>query len=461
MKFSLRTVCNLYNFVVIWALLPQALAAYLDPGTGSMLFSAVLGFVSTAYFTLRSAMFTLRVKIAGLLGRMAAQTVTPQAAAATLASQSIVFFSEGKQYWNCFAPILAELERRQVAAAYWTMDPEDPAAGMGFRHVEVRFIGKGYTAFAQMNTLKADVCVMTAPGLDVLHVRRSKRVKHYCHIIHALDDCSTYRVFGTDYFDSVLLSGEHQLEVIEALESLRNIARKQKYIVGCTYLDVLQQKLDVLRQTAGIATKTPKEGPAAPTRLLVAPSWGPNALLAKFGMRLLGPLLDSGYQLIVRPHPQSTFSEGELLRDLRLQLGDYCAAQRLAPVHWDFERENLHSFLAADAMISDFSSVIYDYLILMARPVLIAEFDFNYDGYDAMDLLPREPWVIRAGRELGTVFDAGDIGRLDSVLRQSMDAVESGEFRRKLAELRRYVFQHPGEAGGRAADCILQIRASL
>ena len=249
--------------------------------------------------------------------------------------------------------------------------------------------------------------------------------------------------FGTDYFDSVLLSGQHQVEAINGLEAVRNIARKQKYIVGCTYLDALQQKLKGLQQPEN-----------SELRLLIAPSWGPNGLLTKYGMDLLGPLLEAGYQLLVRPHPQSKISEAELLQDLQRQLSPYGSQ-----LQWDFQCDNIHAFVASKAMISDFSSVIYDYLILIGKPVFLPEFQFNYDGYDAMDLLPREPWVLRAGRKVSTVFR--DIGHLTNLLQQNLQGVQMEEFDRKLAELHREAYQYPGEAGRRAANCLLQIRDSL
>ena len=468
-----------YMLLVFLAFLPQPLAAYLDPGTGSMLFSALVGLVSTLYFTLRSSAVTLRLKLAGLLLGRNKTTMATQPA------NNIVFFSEGRQYWNCFSPILQELETRQIRAIYWTMDPEDPGLdptsqtinSQGFKYIETRFIGKGYTAFAQMNALKADICIMTTPGLDVLQIRRSKKVKHYSHIIHALDDLTTYRVFGTDYFDSVLLSGEHQIEALEGLEAVRNIAKKQKYIIGCTYLDVLQQKLD-------LRTKQKTQDHIPPHFLtdrqnekrnednfnknnfnkdafcvLVAPSWGPNGLLAKYGTELLFPLLEAGYQLIVRPHPQSRISEADLLSNLQQQLSPYTHQ-----FHWDFEQDNIHALLTSDVMISDFSSVIYDYVILMQKPAFIAEFTFNYDGYDAMDLLPREPWTISAAREVGIPLPAKDIGHLPKLLPNLLrehHISENAEWHNKLSRLRNSTYQYPGEAGQRAVDCILKIRDSL
>ena len=43
--------------------------------------------------------------------------------------------------------------------------------------------------------------------------------------------------------------------------------------------------------------------------VLVSPSWGDNGLLKKYGLKLLKPLAESDYHIILRPHPQSSISE--------------------------------------------------------------------------------------------------------------------------------------------------------
>ncbi len=69
--------------------------------------------------------------------------------------------------------------------------------------------------------LTADVCLMTTPGINVYQLKRSKGVKHYAHVLHAASDATMYRLFGIDYFDSILLSGDYQKKDIRLLEEIR------------------------------------------------------------------------------------------------------------------------------------------------------------------------------------------------------------------------------------------------
>ncbi len=51
--------------------------------------------------------------------------------------------------------------------------------------------------------------------------------------------------------------------------------------------------------------------------VLVSPSWGDNGLLKKYGLKLLKPLAESAYHIILRPHPQSSISEKEILDNIK------------------------------------------------------------------------------------------------------------------------------------------------
>jgi hypothetical protein len=91
--------------------------AYIDPGTGSMLFTIVTGFAVAAYFVVKSAWIRVKTLFAGR-GAAASASVGER--------ERIVIYSEGKRYWNVFLPIVEELERRGVEAAFLTSDEDDP-----------------------------------------------------------------------------------------------------------------------------------------------------------------------------------------------------------------------------------------------------------------------------------------------------------------------------------------------
>ena len=143
-------------------------------------------------------------------------------------------FSDHKRYWNVFEPICDEFERREEEITYLTCSEDDPALSKPYEHVKCDFIGEGNKAFAKLNRLKADIVMSTTPSLDVFNWKRSRDVNCYVHIPHAASDLTLYRMFGIDYYDAILTSGDYQREQVRALEEARNLPEKEIVKVGIT-----------------------------------------------------------------------------------------------------------------------------------------------------------------------------------------------------------------------------------
>ena len=76
---------------------------YIDPGTGSMLFSILIGAIATLYFLGRAAI--LKAKL--LLGaKKDGVAITDNN------FKQYVVYNEGMQYWNLFKPVCDEFEKR-------------------------------------------------------------------------------------------------------------------------------------------------------------------------------------------------------------------------------------------------------------------------------------------------------------------------------------------------------------
>jgi CDP-glycerol glycerophosphotransferase (TagB/SpsB family) len=278
---------------------------------------------------------------------------------------------------------------------------------------------------------------MTTPGLDVYQLKRSRGVGHYAHVLHAPSDATMYRLFGLDYFDSVLLTGDYQGADIRALETQRGLPPKELVTVGCTYLDGAAQKLRVPEPQGHGRT------------VLVSPSWGPSGLLARFGAALLDPLAATGWTVVVRPHPQSLTSEAAVIEALMARYRDR------PNVEWDTKADNVDALARSDVMISDFSGIIYDYAFLRDRPVLYVSQGLDLRPYDADDLGgPGEDriarlWQFRTLRKIGIELREDMFPRIAEVIAAAADSPSLAAAR---AEARKEAWQHPGEAGGRIVD---------
>lgn len=393
---------------------------YIDPGTGSMLFSLFIGLAAALYYFVKMAFIKIKFFFTGKRSEISSDR------------DDIAVYCEAKHYWNVFKPILDELEKSGRRISYYTSAEDDPFFEAGYKSVKGRFIGKGNSAFAFLNFLQADVCLMTTPGLDVYQLRRSKSVSHYSHILHAVDDATSYEIYGLDYFDSVILSGDYQKDGIREIEGKRGDRSKELITAGCPYLDVLKTKINPeLSENHKDFT------------VLIAPSWGRNGILVKYGRKLLDPLSKSDLKVIVRPHPQSMKSEPDAINALKDFYGDR--------FEWDFSPENLSSLSRADVMISDFSSVIFDYAFLFERPVFYVMQDFNMEIYDAGDLDGR-PWKFEAIERIGVEIKEDAFESLPKMLR---DATGDSRLLEECRKAKAEAWQNEGSAGIRAAEFLL------
>jgi hypothetical protein len=393
---------------------------YIDPGTGSALFSILIGAAATLYFLCRAFIIKLKVIFSG--GKTTEDTSL---------LHPFVIYCEGKQYWNVFKPVLDEFENRETGILYLTSAENDPVFDISWRFVKAEFIGEGNRAFARLNILRAGICLMTTPGLNVYQLKRSKMTAHYSHVLHATTDATTYRLFCLDYFDSVLLTGDYQAADIRLLEKMRGLPEKRLITTGCTYLDLYSKKIGQI----------PGED-EHPFTVLVSPSWGASALLSHYGNKLLDPLCECGWRIIIRPHPQSKKTEAVMLDKLQSRY------KNSDNIEWDFENENIFVMKKADIMISDFSGIIFDYMFLCDRPVLYVNQDFDLRPYDADDI-DHEPWQLSIIKEAGIELKEEDFPHIVEIIKNAKDSESLSTARRKAREI---AWQYPGEAGKRIFD---------
>lgn len=406
---------------------------YLDPATGTLLFSLILGSATAAFFVLKGLVHRGRSRMLKILGK---HEDAPDS------DHTLVLYSEGRQYIGTFRPILQELVRRNVSCLYLSSDPEDPLLSFGSELIQTKNIGKSYAAWAYLNTLRADVVMMTTPGLDVLQIKRSKHVKHYAHVIHAPTDKAFNRPYSFDYFDSIFICGSHQERTIRTLEAVRKSKSKQVVLAGCVYYDELAA---AFRQSASNSQGT--QGEEGPLRVLVAPTWGRNGLLSRYSLRVIKPLVDAGFRVTVRPHPQSRTAEPELLARLQSETRDY------PNLRWDDSSSPLTAMQEADILVSDISGIIFDYCFLTERPVVTLDFKPEKRGFEASDL-PYEPWELTILDLVGRKIGEADFERIPEILTQ-----EAGDSFRKeqVRAIRDEFVVNFGCAAGPVVDELIKI----
>lgn len=388
------------------------LPLYIDPGTGSMLFSILIGAAATLFFLGKAAILKLKLLFSAKKNGVATTDTN---------YKKYVVYNEGMQYWNVFKPVCDEFEKRQIELTYYTSAEKDPCFEQNYKYVKPEFIGEGNMAFVRLNMLSAGIVLMTTPGLQVYQLKRSKNVKHYSHVLHAASDATMYRLFGIDYFDSILLTGDYQKTDIRLLEKQRNLKEKELVTVGCTYLDTLNLKIKMIPQEENHEFT-----------VLVSPSWGASALLSKYGEKLLDPLVKTGWKIIVRPHPQSKKSESEMLTKLTEKYKD------CINLVWDYERDNIYSMKKSDIMISDFSGIIYDYTFLCDKPIMYVNASLDLRPYDAYDIIEEKEnktiWQFDTLKQIGIELKEESFDKIEEIIKNASDSKELAEKRKYFKE---------------------------
>ena len=403
--------------------------AYIDPGTGSMLFTILLGVLSAGIYALRGLVVKLRFAMSAGAREEVSKNKLP-----------FVIFSDNKRYWAIFEPICDELERRGVDLVYMTASEDDPALSKHYEHIKAQFIGEGNKAFAKLNMLNARLLFSTTPSLDVYQWKRSRDVDHYVHIYHAPRDATSYRMFGIDYYDSILLSGEYQVEQIRKLEKLRNLPAKELRIVGIPYMDKMKKRVD----------NAPPMG-EHPTTVLLAPSWGPSGILSRYGERMIQTLLDTGYHVIVRPHPQSYASEKELLDALQAKFPN---SEQL---EWNQDTDNFEVLRRSDIMISDFSGVMFEFALIFDKPVIYADTTFDKGPYDAC-WLDEEMWTFEALPRIGQQLTEENLPHIKEVIDTCM---YDTSYRDERHAARDETWMYQGEGTQRVVEFLLSKQQEL
>ncbi len=398
---------------------------YIDPGTGSMLFTILIGVLSAGFYFLRDVFVKLKFRMSG--GKVSADENAQKL--------PVVIFSDHKRYWNIFEPILDELERRGVKAVYMTESEDDPGLSKTYENVEGRFIGTGNKAYAMLNMLKASIVLSTTPSLDVFQWKRSPDVDYYIHIAHMPNDITTYRMFGLDFYDAILLSGNYQGEQIRMLEKLRGIPEKEIEYVGLPYMDVMRER--VLRE------KRPENKVRT---VLLAPSWGESGLLKKYGEKLIDALVDTGYKLIIRPHPQSFTSEAEMIEALRKKYPD---SDMLS---WNRDTDNFNVLNESDILLSDFSGVVFEYALIFDKPVICTTAEFDSAPYDCA-WIKEDLWTFRILPKLGRELKPENITSVKELIDE---CIESSEFAKGREEARNETWLYQGEGAKRTADYLMR-----
>jgi CDP-glycerol glycerophosphotransferase (TagB/SpsB family) len=293
----------------------------------------------------------------------------------------IVFYSEGKEYWVHLEGLLKEfLNLSNVPACYISSGEDDP--GLFYKHPNLKSfkIDEGGYRDWLFKNIDTDVMIMTMPDLGQYQVKRSKKPVHYVYVQHSLVSLHmVYRKGAFDKYDTIFCAGPHQIREVRAIEKKYNLPPKKLVEHGYGRIDSIIDSIE----------KSTEKTTNDPPKILIAPSWGENALIESIGEKVVLHLLETGFHVTLRPHPRTVkFSKDKL---------NSISQQHKHNPNFSYEiniasQKSLHQ---SDLMISDWSGAALDYAFGLGKPVLFIDVPrkINNQEYESINIDPFEVWI--------------------------------------------------------------------
>lgn len=252
MRFSTKIFVCIPLFLIA---LPCS--AYLDPGSGNALIALLVSLSGAIVFFFKTVFYKVKKCLRGELSEKQENVHI----------SGISLFSEGRNYWLTYKPIIEELIRREIPFNYYTVDMEDPALTIDHPLMESKFLGEGQAGLTRLQGIRAKILLTTTPniGTNGFPLKRPKNVTKLVHIWHSVCDTSFYHKGALDHYDVALTVADWVEDNIRIIEKARNLKKKEVLAVGLPYFDELLKKVKTEKVTLQKSNKKV---------VLIAPSWG-------------------------------------------------------------------------------------------------------------------------------------------------------------------------------------------
>ena len=169
-------------------------------------------------------------------------------------------------------------------------------------------------------------------------------------------------------------------------------------------------------------------------------------MLTKYGSSPIETLLNAGYTVILRPHPQMYISQKELIEEIEKTLSIY------KNLTIDRAPSGEKSMAISNILLSDFSGIIFDYFFIYEKPIVLIDDEISKGGLEAEDV-EHEVWEFKVFKEITTSIYHNNIDQLPEI----MNATLNQEISSRVEDLRKEALFNFPQAGEVATEQILTI----
>ena len=163
-------------------------------------------------------------------------------------------------------------------------------------------------------------------------------------------------------------------------------------------------------------------------------------------------MLDSGFDVILRPHPTTIKKSNQVVQKIEKEFKNYLNFKLETDIR------NTESLFLCDCMISDWSGVAIEYAFAFEKPVLFIDTPQKINNPDRyqIDLVPLED-KIRS--EIGEILPLSQLSLIPSKINQFL--LSQNKLKEKIQKIREETVFNIGNAGEQGAKHLLELKKSL
>ena len=335
--------------------------------------------------------------------------------------KKIVFYSEKNGFYKYYRNIIEEIVKRtNIVIHYITSDPLDEVFQMESVQFKPYYIGENRMIVLMMK-METDLMVMTTPDLENFQLKRSyvKKDIEYIYVPHDVNSSNlTFHKNALDHFDTIFTS-------------------KKLVEWGSGVIDNMTESYLELS----------KEKKAGKKTILIAPSWQKDNIFDSCIEEMLDELIQTDYQVIVRPHPQ-------YVRHFEGRVDLLAEKYKKDGVEFQKDFSSNKTVYMADLLVTDWSSISLEYAFSTLKPVLFINTPMKVVNGDYQEL-STVPIDIELRDQVGISLELDRVGAkvVSAVDRLLFDQQFSPQSMQGLKE--KYLY-HPGESGKIGAKYMIQ-----
>lgn len=358
----------------------------------------------------------------------------------SIANKKLVFYSESNGFYKYYKGIIEYiLNNTNLTIHYITSDYNDQIFELAKteKHIKPYYIEEKKLITLMMK-MDADVVVMTMPDINNYHIKRSYIRKNieYIYVPHGIDSLNlTMRKGSMDNYDSILVTGKHQREECEKTNEVYNLKNRKIIDWGYSLLD------DMISEYKKTKKKSSKE-----KTVMIAPSWQKDNIIDLCLDKILKSVKGKKYKVIVRPHPQQVRHMKDLFEKMKEKYNNTNIV-----IQTDFS--NTDSVFNADLLITDWSSIGYEYAFTTKKPVISIDTPMKVMNPE-YEKIKVEPFNIWAREQIGEVIKVKDAKNIDSIIKKILK--DPTKYQKKISALRKNSVYNIGNSAEIGAEYIIK-----